>query len=74
MRGACKLRCKRRCLAAPYSHARGRYRGGDIRSQVSLLLVILVVVFSFVPKMMSADGLDTITIIVAPKKKRWTHT
>ena len=46
MRGACKLRCKRRCLAAPCSRGRERCRGGDIYSRVLLLLVSLGVVFS----------------------------
>jgi hypothetical protein len=50
MREAGKLRCKHRCLAAPCSRDHERCRGGDIRSQVSLLRVILVVVFSFVSK------------------------
>lgn len=61
-----KHRCKRRCLAAPCSHARERCRGGDICSLAPLLLVILVVVFSFVSKVISAQGIEPCPSIFVP--------
>ena len=56
MRGACKLRCKRKCLAVPCSRARWRCLKRDSNKTFRLLRVSLGVVFSFVSKMMSAAG------------------
>lgn len=68
MREAGKTSCKRRYLAAPCSHVRERCRGRDSNTTFRLLLVILVVVYSYVSKVMSAEGLITLTIIAAPKR------